>query len=86
MHLLILKTKKRRGAYIIVSKGTLHILYASKEETKLTKANDGGRDKRIKSCKLYDRNKVYSLFPCLFIFHHRNLLNIHKNIFFGFIF
>ena len=47
------KHKKVAGAYIIISKGTLHFKYVSKEQTK--------------SFKLYNHNKICFLFLCLFI-------------------
>ena len=37
-------------------------------KNKQAKANKEGRDKRGKSFKLCDHNKIWFLFPCLFYF------------------
>ena len=44
---------------------------------KQTKTNEEGLDKRRNSFKLYNRNTICFLFPCLFIFHWIKLLKIH---------
>ena len=48
--------------------------------------NEEGWDKRRKLLKLYKRNKICFLFPCRFMFHLLNLLNMQKKMRFVFIF
>ena len=51
------------------------------QRIKQTKTKKEGWDKRRKLFKLYSCNKACFLFPCLFIFHLLNLLNIIENVF-----
>ena len=43
--------------------------------------NEERWDKRRKSFKLYNRDKICFLFPFLFTFHQINLLKTLKNVF-----
>ena len=64
------KNKKGVGVYMIISKETIHFKCFQRIEQ--TKANEEGWDKINKSFKLYNHNKIWFLFPCLFIFHQIN--------------
>ena len=59
--IVYIKNKKRRNAYIMVSKGTLQFKYVSKEYTKQTKANEEGWYKRRKSFKLHNQWNILSI-------------------------
>ena len=60
------KNKKGGGAYIIVSKETSHFKYVFKEKRKHT-TNKDGRDKRSKSFKLYNHNKICCQFLSFYV-------------------
>ena len=54
------------------------------QKIKRPKTNREGWEKRRKSIKSYNHNKICFLFPCLFIFHQINLLNLQMKFVFCF--
>ena len=82
----MLHQSNRKDCCIIVSNRAIHFRYVSKEYTKQMKTIEEGLDINRKSFKLYNRNKRYFLFSCLFIFHQKKLLNIKECVCFVFIF
>ena len=74
---IYVKNKNGVGSNIIISKITLD--FKCFQRTKQTETKNEGWDKRRKSLKLYNRNKICFLFPCLVTFHEICLLNLHKN-------
>ena len=73
-----IKTKKRRGAYIVLSKRALHFtIFPKNKQSKLrqTKKYEIKEESYLNLCNCH---KICFLFHCLFIFHLLSLLNIHK--------